>query len=134
MVSERSTYFLIVALLMSLFCSPRVYGSPYEVLVVDIAKIDDYQKIEGFEEDARQFNALHRMGYLAAKPYFSVLHMANGKVYFVFGFRGEVQGIHRENYPLTVKNLRSLKNGGVQKYPDLHWIPVEKIRELLSAP
>jgi hypothetical protein len=104
------------------------------VLVVDIAKIDDTEKIDGFEEDARRFNALYRRGYLAAKPYFDVLHIANGQVYFVFGFRGEVQGIHRENYHRTVKNLRRLKNGGVQKYPNMHWVPVDEIRRLLVSP
>jgi len=60
--------------------------------------------------------------------------MANGQVYFVFGFRGEVQGIHRRNYPGTIKNLRSMKHQGVSKYPDMHWLPVEGIRRLLAVP
>jgi hypothetical protein len=53
---------------------------------------------------------------------------------FRFGFKGKVQGIHRENYPNTVKNLRNLKNDGVRKYPDMHWLPVDEIRKLLVAP
>ena len=73
-------------------------------------------------------------GYFAAKPYFNVLQMANGQVYFVFGFNGDVQGIHRENYSGTVKNLRRLKNGETKKYPDRHWVPVEEIRRLRVAP
>ncbi len=66
--------------------------------------------------------------------YFNVLRMANGQVYFVFGFINEVQGIHGENYPGTVKNLSRLKNDGTQKYPNMHWLPVEKIRRLMVAP
>ena len=104
------------------------------MLVVEIAKPDEIEKIEEYEENARQFNALHRKGYLAAKSYFNVLHMANGQVYFVFGFRGAVQGIHRENYHRTVKNLRRLKNGNAPKYPNMHWVPVDEIRRLLVSP
>jgi hypothetical protein len=54
--------------------------------------------------------------------------------YFVFGFKGDVQGIHRENYPRTVKNLRHLKKDGVRKYPNMHWLPVDEIRRLMIAP
>jgi len=52
----------------------------------------------------------------------------------VFGFNGDVQGIHRENYSGTVKNLRRLKNDETKKYPDVHWVPVEEIRRLRVAP
>jgi hypothetical protein len=51
-----------------------------------------------------------------------------------FGFNGDIQGIRRENYPGTEKNLRRLKSVGTKKYPNLHWVPVEKIRGLLVAP
>ena len=60
--------------------------------------------------------------------------MANRQVYFVFGFRGEVQGIYRRNYPEAEKNLRRMKHQGVQKYPNMHWLPVEEIRRLLTEP
>jgi hypothetical protein len=73
-------------------------------------------------------------GYFAAKPYFYVLRMANGQAYFVFGFNGDLQGILRENHSGTVKNLRRLRNDGTQKYPDMHWVPVEEIRRLRVAP
>ena len=111
-----------------------VHAAPYEVLVVGIADGGNNCKIEEFVKDAKQLNALHRKGYLSAKPYFNVLRMANGQVYLVFGFRGEVQGIHRENYPKTEKNLRGIKNEGVSKYPRMHWLPVEDIRRLLISP
>lgn len=113
---------------------PIVQADPYEVLVVDIAGANDVERIEEFEKDDEKFNSLHRQGHSAAKPYFNLLHMANGQVYFVFGFRGEVQGIHRRNYPGTVKNLGRLKHKGVQKYPHMHWLPVEEIRRLLTVP
>jgi hypothetical protein len=123
----------IVLIFLVLFTA-GVQAAAYEVLVVDIAVDGDRSKIEEFEKDARQFNGLHQRGYAAAKPYFNLLNMANGQVYFVFGFRGEVQGIHRQNYPGTVNNLRGLKNNGAPKYPDMHWLPVEEIRRMLTTP
>jgi len=102
--------------------------------VVDIAKTGNRGKIEGFEKAAAKFNALRYKGYFAAKPYFNVLRMANGRVYFVFGFKDQVQGIHRENYTRTVKNLRRLKNARGQMYPNMHWVAVEEIRRLWVAP
>jgi len=102
--------------------------------MVGIATPDEVKKTAEYEEDAGQLNALHRKGYLAAKPYFDVLHMANGQVYFVFGFRGAVQGIHRKNYLRTVKNLRRLKNGSAPKYPNMHWVTVEEIRRRMAEP
>lgn len=104
------------------------------MLVVDIAAAGNHSKIEEFKKDATRFNTLHHKGYSSAKPYFNVLRMTNGKVYFVFGFKGNVQGIHRESYPATVKNLRRLKNRGALKYPDMHWLPVGEIRKLLVPP
>ena len=101
---------------------------------MDIADLGNREKTEEFEKAVAKFNALQHKGYLNAKPYFSVLRMTNGLVYFVFGFNGDVQGIHRENYPETVKNLRYLKNDGVRKYPNMHWLPVDEIRRLLVAP
>jgi len=113
---------------------PVLYATQYEVLVVDIANKGNREKIEEFEKAVSKFNALQHKGYFTAKPYFSVLRMSNGLVYFVFGFNGDVQGIHRENYPGTVKNLRKLENDGVRKYPNMHWLPVDEIRRLLVAP
>ena len=113
---------------------PALSAAPYEVLVVDIAKTGNLKKIEEFEKTTAEFNALQYKGYSAAKPYFNVLRLANGRVYFVFGFKDHVQGIHRENYKRTVKNLRRLKNGGTQRYPDMHWVPVDEIRKQLVAP
>ena len=126
--------FILIASICTLLSASLTDASPYEVLVVGIAEQDEVEKIEEYDEDARQFNALHRKGFLAAKPYFDVLHMANGQVYFVFGFRGAVQGIHRENYHRTVKNLRRLENGRAPKYPDMHWVPVEEIRKRMTEP
>lgn len=120
-------------LVLMLFITAAVGAGTYEVLVVDIAAEGDSLKIAEFENDARQFNALHKQGYTSAKPYFNLLHMANGQVYFVFGFRGQVQGIHRHNYPQTVQNLRSLRKDGDPKYPDVHWMPVEEIRKMLMS-
>ena len=117
-----------------LIFTPVLYASPYEVLVVDIAEKGNRQKTEEFKKASTKFNALRHKGYFTAKPYFNVLQMSNGKVYFVFGFKDDVQGIHRENYPNTVKNLRHLKNDGAQKYPNMHWLPVEEIRRLLAGP
>ena len=113
---------------------PVLYATQYEVLVVDIANKGNREKAEDFEKAVVKLNALQHKGYHSAKPYFNVLQMSNGKVYFVFGFRDDVQGIHRENYPNTVKNLRQLKNDGAQKYPNMHWLPVEEIRRLLAGP
>jgi hypothetical protein len=121
-------------LMAMLLFTAMVQADAYEVLVVDIAGAGDRSKIDEFKKDARQFNGLHQEGYAAARPYFNLLDMTGGKVYFVFGFRGEVQGIHRQNYPATEKNLRRLKNNGKPKYPDMHWLPVEEIRRLLNTP
>ena len=117
-----------------LFFTPVLYATPYAVLVVDIARAGNLEKIEGFEKAVAKFNGLQHKGYFTAKPYFNVLRMANGQAYFVFGFNGDVQGIHRENYPGTVRNLRRLKNDGAQMYPNMHWVPLEEIRRLLVAP
>ena len=117
-----------------LFFTSVLYATQYEILVVDIAEISNLEKIEKFKKAAAKFNALPHKGYFAAKPYFNVLRMANGQVYFVFGFKGEVQGIHRKNYPRTVKNLGRLKNDTTQKYPNMHWVPIEEIRRLLVVP
>ena len=111
-----------------------LFATPYEVLVVDIAETGNREKIEGFKEDAVKFNALQQKGYSAAKPYFNVLQMANGRTYFVFGFKDQVQGVHPENYPGTFRNLRRLKNEGAQMYPNMRWVSVEKIRRLMVAP
>jgi hypothetical protein len=113
---------------------PVSYATQYEVLVVDIANKGNREKAAEFEKAVAKFNALQHKGYHTAKPYFNVLQMSNGQIYFVFGFKGEVQGIHRENYPNTVKNLRKLENDGVRKYPNMQWLPVEEIRKLLVAP
>jgi hypothetical protein len=113
---------------------PIVQADPYEVLVVDVAGANDVARIEEFKKDAEKFNSLHRKGYSAARPYFNLLHPANGQVYFVFGYRGEVQGIRRSNYPGTVENLRRMQHKGIQKYPHMHWLTVEEIRRLLPVP
>ena len=123
-----------VILIIIVSVTPVVQADAYEVLVVDIARANDVARIQEFEKDAEKFNSLHSRGYSAAKPYFNLLHMANRQVYFVFGFRGEVQGIHRRNYPGTVKNLRRMKHEGIQKYPHMRWLPVEEIRRLLTVP
>jgi len=119
--------------MVMLLFSAMVRAASYEVLVVDIAEAGDRSKIDEFEKDARLFNGLQGRGYAAARPYFNLLYMPNGRVYFVFGFRGEVQGVHRHDYPGTVKNLRRLKKNGELKYPDMHWLPVEDIRRLLDV-
>jgi len=123
-----------IALMLVLLITAMAQEDPYEVLVVAIAEAGDSSKIDEFEKDAGQLNGLQRRGYRAAKPYFNLLRLANGQVYFVFGFRGEVQGIRRQNYPKTVKNLERLNSGGKPKYPDMHWLPVAEIRRLLNAP
>ena len=113
---------------------PVLYATQYEVLVVDIANKGNREKTREYEKAVAKFNALQHKGYHTAKPYFNVLQMSNGRIYVVFGFKGKVQGIHRENYPKTVKNLRNLKNDGVRKYPNMHWLPVDEIRKLLVVP
>jgi hypothetical protein len=123
-----------IALMLVLLITAMAQADTYEVLVVDIAEAGDSSKIDEFEKDARQLNGLQRRGYTAAKPYFNLLHLASGQVYFVFGFRGEVQGIHRRNYSGTVKNLERLKSNGKPKYPGRHWLPVAEIRRLVKAP
>jgi len=123
-----------IVMIFIAWVAPVVRAEPYEVLVIDIAAADELGRIEEFEKDAANFNSLHRRGYSAAKPYFNLLHMAEGRVYFVFGFRNKVQGLHRRDYPGTVKNLRRIKQDGVQKYPHIHWVPVEEIRRLLTGP
>ena len=133
-VRVRRMKILSIISLCILFLTPVLYATPYEVLVVDIARTGNLGKIEEFEKAAAKFNALQHKGYFAAKPYFNVLRMANGRTYFVFGFNGDIQGIRRENYPGTKKNLHRLKSVGTKKYPNLHWVPVEKIRGLLVAP
>jgi hypothetical protein len=123
----------IVSLCILIFTSV-LYADPYEVLVVDTAKTGNREKIKEFEKAAAKFNALQQKGYSAAKPYFNVLQMANGRTYFVFGFKDQVQGVHPENYPGTFRNLRRLKNEGAQMYPNMRWVSVEKIRRLMVAP
>ena len=122
-----------ISLILIVLFSVMVQADTYEVLVVDIAADGDSSKIEEFEKDAREFNGLHLKGHAAAKPYFNLLRMADGQVYFVFGFKGEVQGIYRHNYPGTVRNLQRLKINGAPKYPDMHWLPVSEIRRLLEV-
>ena len=117
-----------------LIFAPALSATPYEVLVVDIAKTGNREKIVEFEKATAEFNALRYKGYLTAKPYFNVLHMTNDRVYFVFGFKDQVQGIHRENYRRTIKNLHRLKIDGAQRYPDMHWVPAEEIRRLVVVP
>ena len=130
----RGIQISLIILTFILPVTPTVRAEPYEVLVVDVAGANDVVRIEEYKKDAEKFNSLHRRGYSAVMPYFNVLRMANGQVYFVFGFRGEVQGIYRRNYPRTKKNLRRLKHKGAQKYPNMHWLPVEEIRKLLTKP
>jgi hypothetical protein len=119
-------------LIVILCVAPIVRAEPYEVLVLDVAGAHETGRIEEFEKDTANFNSLYRRGYSAAKPYFNLLHMTDGRVYFVFGFRDKVQGIHRRDYPATIKNLRRLQHERVQKYPDMHWVPVEEIRKQLK--
>ena len=123
-----------IVLMFLLLIVTMVQADPYEVLVVDIAGADDVARIEEFEKDAAKFNSLQRRGYSSARPYFNVLKMADGQVYFVFGFKGDVQGVHRQNYPGTIENLCRMKHKGTPKYPFMHWLPVAEIRRLLSAP
>jgi hypothetical protein len=123
-----------IAILLLFAVAPPVQADPYEVLVVDIARANDVAKMDEFKKSASKFNALNRQGYAAARPYFNVLHMADGQVYFLFGFRDEVQGIHRHNYPGAYANLRRTKYRGAPKYPHMHWKSVEEIRRLLTAP
>jgi hypothetical protein len=130
----RRVRILSIVLIIIAWAAPIVPAEPYEVLVVDIAAADDSGRIEEIKKDAAKFNSLHRRGYSAARPYFNLLHMADGRVFFVFGFRGKVQGIHRRDFSGTVKNLKGLRHKGVQKYPHIHWLPVAEIRRLLAAP
>ena len=119
-----------LVLLLILAVVPIAWAEPYEVLVIDVAAANNIEWVDEFKKDAEKLNSLHDQGYSSARPYFNLLHMANGQVYFVFGFKGEVQGIHRLNYPKTEKNLRRMKHRGARKYPDMHWLPVEDIRTL----
>ena len=132
-IRRRRVRITSVVLIFILWVAPIVRAEPYEILVVDIAAADEVGRIEEFKKDAANFNSLHRRGYSAAKPYFNLLHMPDGRVYFVFGYRNKVQGIHRRDYPGTVRNLRRLQHNGVQKYPHIHWVPVEEIRRFLAA-
>ena len=118
-------------LTIALLFTSSIHAFPYEVLVIDIAGESDTVKIREYEKDAKQFNELHLKGYPAAKPFFNVLQMANRQVYFVFGFRGQVRGINRSNYPNTIKNLQRMRRDGALKYPNLNWVSVEDIRLLL---
>ena len=120
-------------LTVGLLFTSSIHAFSYEVLVIDIAGRSDREKIREFEKDARQCNELQLKGYPAVKPYFNVLEMANRQVYFVFGFRDRVQGIHRNNYQKTVKNLRRLRRNGIRKYPNLTWVSVEEIRRLIKT-
>lgn len=115
-----------------LLFTSSIHAFPYEVLVIDVAGRSDKEKIRDFEKDAEQFNKLHLKGYPAVKPYFNVLEMVNRQVYFVFGFQGRVQGIHRNNYQKTVKNLRRMQRNGSRKYPNPTWVSVEEIRRLVD--
>ncbi len=123
-----------IVLMIIVRVAPIVQADPYEVLVVGTAGADDVARIEEFKKDAEKFNSLQHKGYSDARPYFSVLNMANEQVYFVFGYRGDVQGVHRRNYPGTIENLQRMKHKGAPKYPHLHWLPVAEIRRLLTAP
>lgn len=118
--------FTVILLFTSL-----VYAFDYEVLIVGIAGVSDKTKVREFVKDAQQLNGLHHKGYVTAKPYFSVLKMVNEQVYLVFGFRGEVQGINRNHYHKTVKQLGRILKNGASKYPNPYWVPVEEIRRLL---
>ena len=130
----RCRQIALVALIFTLAFAPIAKADPYEVLVVGIAAGDEIARIEEFEKDAAKFNSLNKSGYSAARPFFNLLRIADGRVYFVFGYRDQVQGIHRRNYPGTVENLRRLKHNGAPKYPQMHWLPVEDIRQLLAVP
>lgn len=123
-----------IVLMFIVLVATMVRADPYEVLVVDIAKADDVARIEEYKKDTAKFNSLHNKGYSDARSYFSMLQMANEQVYFVFGYRGEVQGIHRRNYPGTIENLHRMKHKGIPKYPNMHWLPVQEIRRLLTVP
>ena len=131
---SRCVQILPIVLMFCVLAAPMVRAEPYEVLVVDIAGENDAVKIEEYKKDAEQFNSLQSKGYSAARPYFNVLHMANGKVYFVFGYKDKVQGIHRRNYPGTIENLQRMKHKGAPKYPRIHWLSVAEIRRMLRTP
>ena len=133
-IFQNRRSFPAIVLMFIVTVAPIVQADTYEVLVVDIAGANDDARIEEFEKDAEHFNSLQRRGYSDAKPYFNVLKMPTGQTYLVFGYRGEVQGIHRRNYPGTVKNLHRMQHEGVQKYPHMHWLPVAEIRKLLTVP
>jgi len=123
-----------IVLMFTVLVATMVRADSYEVLVVDIAKADDAARIEEYKRDAAKFNSLHNKGYSDARSYFSVLQMENEQVYFVFGYRGDVQGVHRGNYPGTIENLHRMKHKGAPKYPNMHWLPVQEIRRLLTVP
>ena len=55
-----------------LIFTPVLYATPYEVLVVDIAKKNNREKTAEFEKTAEKFNGLRHKGYSTAKPYFNV--------------------------------------------------------------
>ena len=132
-IRYRRLHILPIVLMFPVLIVSMAWADPYEVLVVDTAGAYDVAKIEEYKKDAEQFNSLQSKGYSAARPYFNVLHMANGQVYFVFGFKGEVQGVHRRNYPGTIENLNRMKHKGAPKYPHMHWLPVADIRKLLTG-
>lgn len=125
---------LPIVLMFLVLVVPMVRAEAYEVLVVAIAGANEIEKIDEFEKVAAKFNSLPSKGYSSARPYFNVLHMANGQVYFVFGFKGDVQGVHRRNYPGTIENLHRMKHKGAPKYPQMHWLPVSKIRRMFTVP
>ena len=115
----RRLKFPSIFLIIIVLVSPIARADPYEVLVIDIAAAEDLSKIEEYKKDTEKFNSLHNKGYSDARPYFSVLHMASGQVFFVFGFKGKVQGIHRNNYPGTIENLRRMKHKRAPEYPHM---------------
>jgi hypothetical protein len=65
-----------------LFFTSVLFATPYEVLVVDIAKAGNLEKIEEFEKAAAKFNGLQHKGYFAAKPYFNVLRIKDVRCSF----------------------------------------------------
>ncbi len=129
---KNSSKKMLCILTVALLVTSSIHAFPYEVLLIDIAEGSDREKIREYEKDARQFNELHLKGYPATKPFFNVLQMANRQVYFVFGYRGQVQGINRNNYSNTEKNLRRMRRNGDLKYPNFNWVAVEEIRLLAT--
>ena len=120
-------------LILTLLVSARlICAQEYHVIRICTAAAADARACAHLDHCCERLNGLHHE-FPTAVPYYSVVTVAGGERWLVFGWRDEVAGLIRDEFPTTLQNLIEAEEQGQRCFPDACWINVAELRACLLA-